>query len=662
MTDNDNASVNEKNVKIFVRIFPVERSCESCARIDTERKKIYVRCLQEMQPNRIVTIKKPSYWCFQADAIFCDSSQEEVYHVTTEDLVPKILDGVSCVLMGYGQTGSGKSFTINGLRNNWEHRGLVARLLSHMFIEKANRKKVSKIEYCVSFIELYGKEARDLLTCNMDNRVKINERDPFKDISMLSMDNEKEGLRRIFEGESRRLIVKGSTYPASHLATAVITFHVSNTSLITSWGVVTTAKVMHIVEVAGTGKIGRNNCLKTAMDIGMANLTKTQLEQFFSCIGNSGMSAISIIRSSNLLKILRNAFSVSSIVRFISHIQITKEDLGITLSTLRLTAKIGKLKPIRMKEDVKYRSDLMVHRLQDEVNALKKELMINNLFLHQEAFMNISKSRMEQINRNILNFLNDKISDFTLFSASQAQVLLKNIKNLYNRLAAKELEVEELKETYESLVKSVTQFSTSENLPMETVISTDDYTNNRKRIKSSSQVTEAEKIIQEMEKEEVGSLDKSRREHILKIDSQNIVMVAKRNLDDARDKLDKHQQIRYVLELGNHERTKIIIEIEKTIERDILCHRKVLVNLEEEVNQAQDEITTLSNQHLEMISKLESAFREYCKKKDFLVYYTDESMKMLLKPTTTESLEIIRCKFNKFQRAMLRKTEVNFLI
>ncbi|XP_017791796.1 PREDICTED: osmotic avoidance abnormal protein 3-like [Habropoda laboriosa] len=485
--------------------------------------------------------------------------------------------------MGYGQTGSGKSFTINGLRNNWEHRGLVARLLSHMFIEKANRKKVSKIEYCVSFIELYGKEARDLLTCNMDNRVKINERDPFK---------------------------------------------------------------MHIVEVAGTGKIGRNNCLKTAMDIGMANLTKTQLEQFFSCIGNSGMSAISIIRSSNLLKILRNAFSVSSIVRFISHIQITKEDLGITLSTLRLTAKIGKLKPIRMKEDVKYRSDLMVHRLQDEVNALKKELMINNLFLHQEAFMNISKSRMEQINRNILNFLNDKISDFTLFSASQAQVLLKNIKNLYNRLAAKELEVEELKETYESLVKSVTQFSTSENLPMETVISTDDYTNNRKRIKSSSQVTEAEKIIQEMEKEEVGSLDKSK-----------VISQAKRNLDDARDKLDKHQQIRYVLELGNHERTKIIIEIEKTIERDILCHRKVLVNLEEEVNQAQDEITTLSNQHLEMISKLESAFREYCKKKDFLVYYTDESMKMLLKPTTTESLEIIRCKFNKFQRAMLRKTE-----
>lgn len=56
------------------------------------------------------------------------------------------------------------------------------------------------------------------------------------------------------------------------------------------------------------------------------------------------------------------------------------------------------------------------------------------MFLRQEALMNISKSRMEQINRSILQFLNDKISDFTLFSASQAQVLLKNIKDLYNRL------------------------------------------------------------------------------------------------------------------------------------------------------------------------------------------------------------------------------------
>ena len=58
------------------------------------------------------------------------------------------------------------------------------------------------------------------------------------------MNNEKEGLRSLFKGEVRRSIARDSAYPASHLATSVITFHVTNTSLVTSWNIVTTAKVI----------------------------------------------------------------------------------------------------------------------------------------------------------------------------------------------------------------------------------------------------------------------------------------------------------------------------------------------------------------------------------------------------------------------------------
>ncbi|XP_046143083.1 uncharacterized protein LOC114877482 isoform X2 [Osmia bicornis bicornis] len=407
MTNNDDADINQKNIKIFVRVFPFEKLCESCAKIDTERKKIYIRCLQEMQSNRIATSKEPSYWCFQVDDIFHDSSQEEVYRVSTEDLVPK---------------------------------GLIARLISQMFAEKRRKKKSNKIQYCVSYVELHGREAKDLLTYE-ENRVRINDRDPFKDISVVMVENAEEALRKVFEGEVRRSSVKGSTYPVSHLATALITFHVSNISLITSWGTVTTAK-MHIVEMAGTGTVGKSsNCWKAATDVGIANLTKTQLEQFFSYLSAGRISASTLIRSSNLLKILGNAFSVSSIIRFISHVRIKEEDLNITLSTLKLTAKIAKFKSVRVRENVKHQPDLLLHRLQDQVNALKKELMINDLFLQQEHLMNISESRMEQINRSVVNFLNGNISDFTLFSVSQAEILLKSIKDLYNRCSYSSLYV-----------------------------------------------------------------------------------------------------------------------------------------------------------------------------------------------------------------------------
>nr|XP_031842885.1 kinesin-like protein KIF9 [Nomia melanderi] len=325
MSSRDDLETREKNIRIFVRILPLEKPCESCVRIDTDRKKIFVRCLQELQSNRIAVIKDPSYWCFRTDGIFLDASQEEVYRVSSKDLVSKVLNGTSCVLIGHGQTGSGKSFTLSGLRNNWEHRGLVSRILYDLFLERSNRRRTNKIQYHVSFVELHGKDARDLLLFETENRIRINDRDPFKrpshleckglmlkDISVIYVDNEEQALRKIFEGETERSIVKGSTYPDSHLASAVITIHASNASLIASGCVVATAK-MHIVEMAGIGS--PKSGWKSAADVGAANLAKSQLQQFFSHF--HGQSIPNAIRSSNLLKILGADFPVSSLIRWL---------------------------------------------------------------------------------------------------------------------------------------------------------------------------------------------------------------------------------------------------------------------------------------------------------------------------------------------------------
>lgn len=54
------------------------------------------------------------------------------------------------------------------------------RLLSDMFAEKAKRRKVNKIQYRLSFVELRGKEVKDLLLAKTENRIKINDTDAFK--------------------------------------------------------------------------------------------------------------------------------------------------------------------------------------------------------------------------------------------------------------------------------------------------------------------------------------------------------------------------------------------------------------------------------------------------------------------------------------------------
>ncbi|KYQ46322.1 Kinesin-like protein KIF9 [Trachymyrmex zeteki] len=425
MSDDESIDeVYDSNVKVFVRILPLEKSCDSCAKISTDGKTIYVRCLQDIQRDK--QSRHPIYWAFHIDGIFHEMSQDKVYCTTAKDLVK---NNKTCMTF---------------------HRGIVSRLLSDMFMEKANRRKISDIRYRLSFIELRGKNVIDLLT--QKRRIfNVNERSVFKNVIIVDVENEKETLKKVLEGEGRRSIVRSTIYPVSHLGAAVITIHVSNASLIKSQAIVATAKI-HIVEMAGTGTVGKSSCRKTAADLGMANLMKMQLEQYFLHLRKSSMCTYSVIRSSNLLKLLRDAFTVTSIIRFISHVRITREDLRVTLSTMRLTAKIAKLKPIKTIRHIQPRIELIVQRLQEQVNTLKKELELNDMFLHQEALSNISKSRLEQISRDVINFLQGSIPELILFNVTQARVLVNVVKQLYDKLLAKEVETENLKEAYNNVI------------------------------------------------------------------------------------------------------------------------------------------------------------------------------------------------------------------
>lgn len=113
--------------------------------------------------------------------------------------------------------------------------------------------------------------------------------------------------------------------------------------------------------------------------------------------------------------------------------RITREDLDITLSTMRLTAKIAKLKPIRTIRHIQPQTELIVQQLLEQVNTLKKELELNDMFSHQEALPNISKSRVEQMNQDIMNFLHGFVSELTLFNVTQARILVNVVKQLYDK-------------------------------------------------------------------------------------------------------------------------------------------------------------------------------------------------------------------------------------
>lgn len=140
--------------------------------------------------------------------------------------------------------------------------------------------------------------------------------------------------------------------------------------------------------------------------------------------------------------------------------------------------------------------------------------------------------------------------------------------------------------------------------------------------------------------------------------SSSTSLQVKSALENARDELSRHQQIRHAMEPGS-EGEDTAPTAETAINHDIACYRKVLVNLEEEVAQARTEIREVFKEQLEMRSRLKAGFWEYCKEMDALPIYSDASMDLLLDPVERESLEATRRRFNQFQQAMMRKFEIN---
>jgi len=82
-------------------------------------------------------------------------SNDEVYKVTVEPIVPTIFQRAKATCFAYGQTGSGKTFTMQPLPLKASQD--ILRLMDQVY-------KNQKYQLCFSFFEIYGGKLYDLLS------------------------------------------------------------------------------------------------------------------------------------------------------------------------------------------------------------------------------------------------------------------------------------------------------------------------------------------------------------------------------------------------------------------------------------------------------------------------------------------------------------------
>uniref|UniRef100_A0A3B3RT31 Kinesin-like protein n=1 Tax=Paramormyrops kingsleyae TaxID=1676925 RepID=A0A3B3RT31_9TELE len=366
-------SKNSESVKVVVRCRPMNEkekaaNFERVVSIDVKLGQVSVK-----NP-RGTAQEHPKVFTF--DSVYdWNSKQVELYDETFRSLVESVLLGFNGTIFAYGQTGTGKTYTMEGVRNDPERRGVIPNSFEHIFTH-ISRSQNQQYLVRASYLEIYQEEIRDLLSKDQTRRLELKERPDtgvyVKDLSSFVTKSVKEIEHVMNVGNQNRSV--GATNMNEHSSRShaifVITIECSEIGL-DGENHIRVGK-LNLVDLAGserqtkTGAQGER--LKEATKI---NLSLSALGNVISALVD-GKSTHIPYRDSKLTRLLQDSLGGNAKTVMVANIGPASYNVEETLTTLRYSnrAKNIKNKP-RVNEDPK---DALLREFQEEIARLKEQL------------------------------------------------------------------------------------------------------------------------------------------------------------------------------------------------------------------------------------------------------------------------------------------------
>ena len=88
---------------------------------------------------------------------FTKDTTQQIYEEMCLPLVSGVLEGYNGTVFAYGQTGCGKSFSMMGVEDPVENKGIIPRAFGHIFDHVAVTRDV-KFLVRASYLEIYNEE------------------------------------------------------------------------------------------------------------------------------------------------------------------------------------------------------------------------------------------------------------------------------------------------------------------------------------------------------------------------------------------------------------------------------------------------------------------------------------------------------------------------
>ena len=316
---------------------------------------------------------------FNFDRIFQPSStQEEIYSYGVKGIIDSVLNGYNGTVLAYGQTGSGKTYTMQGEIGDENNKGIIPRMIKHVFDYIHEQNSSSEFMLKVSMIEIYQEKIRDLLDISRVN-LPIRQ-DLIKGIYVDGCSERYVGcprdvLNALELGANNR--VQAATNMNEHSSRSHSIFILTINQTNKKEGFSKIGK-LYLVDLAGSEKISKSGATGfTIKEAEKINLSLTTLGRVIYNL-TDGKSQHVPYRESKLTRVLQESLGGNSKTCLIITCSPSIYNESETLSTLRFGERAKKIK-----NKPKINKEVTVAELQKLIAQLKENLKKANARITQ---------------------------------------------------------------------------------------------------------------------------------------------------------------------------------------------------------------------------------------------------------------------------------------
>jgi hypothetical protein len=357
-----------ETVKVAIRVRPMN---------NLEKKNNSTTCVEVDKNNNQVTVIKAETKeekAFQFDYVYAPgTSQRQIYDEVAFPLVESVFEGFNGTIFAYGQTGCGKTFTMMGVWENPELRGVIPNAFSHIFGYISNEGGAKKFLVRCSFIEIYNEEIRDLLGSDCTKKMEVRE-DPktgifVKDLKMLQVKNTQEIENCLNVGNKNRHVGETTMNQESSRSHCIFTVYVEiGENMEDQKNKKIKAGKLNLVDLAGSERQSKTGATGNRLDEAKKiNLSLTALSNVINSLVENKQHVP--YRDSKLTRLLQDSLGGNTKTVMIAAVSPSSFNYDETLGTLRYAARANAIKNApKVNEDPK---DALLRQYEEEIKKLK---------------------------------------------------------------------------------------------------------------------------------------------------------------------------------------------------------------------------------------------------------------------------------------------------